>query len=114
LGKFQERRNQNNQNAQWISIESRDDGKNINIVTRGGSKTCFDATKQDPTQHQWVKNNTEPHKYFDAQKENETFKEFKQEFPKKNVVSTLASHTQKTLLCTICLPQWTIKVQHNL
>ena len=33
LGKIQEIMNQNNQNVQWISIEARDDGKNINIVT---------------------------------------------------------------------------------
>jgi hypothetical protein len=41
-------------------------------------------------QHQWVKKNIEPHKKFDARKEKETFKEDKQEFLKKNVVSTLA------------------------
>jgi hypothetical protein len=75
LGKIQEKRNQNNQNVQWISAEARDDGKNINIVTRGGAKTGVDARKQDPSQHQWVKKNTEPHKQFDAQKEKETFKE---------------------------------------
>jgi hypothetical protein len=28
-----EKRNQNNQNVQWISVEARDEGKNINIVT---------------------------------------------------------------------------------
>jgi hypothetical protein len=33
LGKIQEKRNQNNQNVQWISSELRDDGRNINIVT---------------------------------------------------------------------------------
>jgi hypothetical protein len=48
LGKIQEKRNQNNQNVQWISAEARDDGRNINIVTRGGAKTGTDAVKQDP------------------------------------------------------------------
>jgi hypothetical protein len=33
LGKIQDKRNQNNQNVQWISAEARDDGRNINIVT---------------------------------------------------------------------------------
>jgi hypothetical protein len=45
-----------------------DDGKNINIVTRGGANTGVDASKQDPTQHQWVKKNTKPHKHFDTHK----------------------------------------------
>jgi hypothetical protein len=43
LGKIQEKRNQNNHNVQWISVEVRDDGRNINIVTRGGAKTRNDA-----------------------------------------------------------------------
>jgi hypothetical protein len=68
LGKIEEKRNQNNHNIQWILVEARDDGKNINIVTRGGSKTGYDEKKHDPTQHQWVKKNTEPHKHFDVQK----------------------------------------------
>jgi hypothetical protein len=42
-------------------------------------------------QHQWVKNNIEPHKQFYERKENETFKEARQEFLKKNVVSTSAA-----------------------
>jgi hypothetical protein len=46
LGKIQEKRNQNNQNVQWISVEARDDGRNINIVTRGGAKTGTDAVSQ--------------------------------------------------------------------
>jgi len=37
-----------------------DDGKNINIVTRGGAKTGTDATKQ------WVKKNNEAPKHFDV------------------------------------------------
>jgi hypothetical protein len=39
LGKIQEKRNQNQKNVQWISVEARDDGININIVTHGGAKT---------------------------------------------------------------------------
>jgi hypothetical protein len=78
LGKIQEKRNQNNQNVQWISTESRDDGRNINIVTRGGAKTRTNAAKQDPTQHQWVKKNIDPQKQFDVRKENETFKDARQ------------------------------------
>jgi hypothetical protein len=66
LGKIQEKRNQNNQNVQWISIEVRDDGRNINIVTCGGAKIGDDAVRQDPTQPQWVKKNVEPQKQFDA------------------------------------------------
>jgi hypothetical protein len=45
LGKIQEKRNQRNQNVQWIYIEAKDDGKKINIVTRGGSKTGVDVSK---------------------------------------------------------------------
>jgi hypothetical protein len=51
LVKIQEKRNQNNQNVQWISAEARDEGRNINIVTRGGAKTGVDAAKQEPVQH---------------------------------------------------------------
>ena len=54
--------------TQWISAKSRDDGRNINIVTQGGAKIGTDVVTQDPTQHQWVKNNIEPHKQFDAWK----------------------------------------------
>jgi P2-related tail formation protein len=43
LVKIQEKRNQNNQNVQWISAEAREDGQNINIVTRGGTKTGNDV-----------------------------------------------------------------------
>jgi hypothetical protein len=69
LGQIQEKRNHNNQNVQWNSIESRDDGRNINIVTRGGANIGNDVARQEPTQQQWVKKNTEPQKHFDAQKE---------------------------------------------
>jgi hypothetical protein len=71
LGKIQEKRNQNNQNVQWISAEARDEGRNINIVTCGGAKTGNDAVRQEPVQHQWVKKNVEPRKQFDAQNEKE-------------------------------------------
>jgi hypothetical protein len=60
LGKIQEKWNQKNQNVQWISAEARDDGRNINIVTHGGYKIGADVVRHDPTQHQWVKKNTEP------------------------------------------------------
>jgi hypothetical protein len=43
LVKIQEKRNQNNQNVQWISVEARDDIQNINIVTHGGTKKINDA-----------------------------------------------------------------------
>jgi len=76
------------QNVQWISIEARDDGKNINIVTRGGSKTGVDVEKQEPSQHQWVKKNIVPQNNFDVQKEKEMFKEARQEILKENVEST--------------------------
>jgi hypothetical protein len=33
LTKIKEKRNHNNQNVQWIGKETRDDGKQINIVT---------------------------------------------------------------------------------
>jgi hypothetical protein len=68
LGKIQEKRNQNNQNVQWISVEARDEGRNINIVTWGGAKIGNDVVRQDPTQHQWVKKNVELKKQFDAWK----------------------------------------------
>jgi hypothetical protein len=94
-GRFKEKRNQNNQNVQWISAEAREDGRNINIVMCGGAKTGDDAVKQEPVQHQWVKKNIEPPKRFDAGKEKETFKEERQEFIKKNVASTSTTqHTQ--------------------
>jgi hypothetical protein len=66
LVKIQEKRNQNNQNVQWISAEARDDGRNINIVTRGGTKIGNDAVRQEPTQNQWIKKNTDPKKQFDV------------------------------------------------
>jgi len=48
LIKIQDKRNQNNQNVQCIAMENKEeDGKNINIVTRGGAKTGEDATKKD-------------------------------------------------------------------
>jgi hypothetical protein len=43
LAKIQKKRNQNNQNAQWISAEERDELRNINIVTQGGTKIGTDA-----------------------------------------------------------------------
>jgi hypothetical protein len=45
LVKIQEKRNQNNQNVQWILVEARDEGQNINIVTHGGAKTGTDTVR---------------------------------------------------------------------
>jgi hypothetical protein len=79
--KIQDKRNQNNQNVQWIVVENREeDGKKINIVTRGGAKTGEDATKKDQDQYQWVRKNTMPEQKFDACKEKEIFKEARQRF----------------------------------
>jgi hypothetical protein len=69
LGKIQEKRNQFNQNVQWITVEVRDERRNINIVTGGGAKTGNDAGRQEAVQHQWVKKNAEPRKEFNAQNE---------------------------------------------
>jgi hypothetical protein len=52
LGKIQEKRYQNNHNVQWIFVESRDDGRNINIVTQERSKMDTDAVSRDLDQHQ--------------------------------------------------------------
>jgi hypothetical protein len=60
LWKIQEKRNKNNHNVQWILVEARDNGRNINIVTQGGAKTGNDTVRQDPSQHQWVKKNAKP------------------------------------------------------
>jgi hypothetical protein len=57
LVNIHEKRNQNNQNVQWISAEVRDEGQNINIVTRIGAKKGNDAVRHEPVQHQWVKKN---------------------------------------------------------
>jgi hypothetical protein len=75
LTKMQEKRNHNNHNVQWIGKETRDDGKKINIVTRGGTKTGENAIHHNQNQHQWVRNNTTPQQHFDVCKENETFKQ---------------------------------------
>jgi hypothetical protein len=40
--------------------------RNINIVMHGGAKIGNDTVRQDLSQHQWVKNNVEPQKQFDA------------------------------------------------
>jgi hypothetical protein len=52
LTKIQDKRNQNNQNTQWIVVENREeDGNNINIVTRGGAKIGEDEEKKDHDQY---------------------------------------------------------------
>jgi hypothetical protein len=52
LGKIQEKRNQNNWNVHWISVEFKEDGRNINIIIRGDSKKGNDTVTHDPIQHQ--------------------------------------------------------------
>jgi hypothetical protein len=69
-----------------------DDGKKINIVTRGGTKTGANASKHDRNQHQWVKKNTTLQQHFDARKEKQTFKEARQEILKENIASTLGTN----------------------
>ena len=102
LGKIQEKRNQNNQNVEWISAEARDDGRNINIVTYRGDKTGSNTLKKYPVQHQWVKKNIEPHQQFHARKEKEKFKEARHDFLKKNVASTsIMQRTQKVQMYKI-------------
>jgi hypothetical protein len=76
----------------------RDEGRNINIVTWGGAKTGNDVVRQEPAQHQWVKNNVEPKKQFDAQNEKDTFKQARQEFMKPNIASTLTTQYSKEAL----------------
>ena len=88
LVKIQEKRNQNNQNVQWISSETRDEGHNINIVTCRGAKTSIDAVRQEPVHNQWVKKNTEPKKQFNVHKEKEIFTEAWQEFQKEDTAPT--------------------------
>jgi hypothetical protein len=89
------KKNQNNLNVQWISTKSREDGRNMNIVTWRGAKIGDDATKQEAVQHQWIKKNTEPPMRFDVGKEKETFKEARQEFINQNFASTSTmQHTQ--------------------
>ena len=80
--------NQNNQNVQWISTKVRDDERNINIVTRGGTKTRTDTVRQELVKNQWIKKKNDPKKQFDVPKENETFKESRQEFQKVDTTST--------------------------
>jgi hypothetical protein len=48
---IQEKRNQNNQNVQWISAEARDEGWNINIVSHGGAKRGTDTIRQELEQN---------------------------------------------------------------
>jgi hypothetical protein len=69
----------------------KEDGKKINIVTRGGAKTGAVSTKKDQYQYQWVKKNTTPQQNFDVCKEKETFKEARKEILKENIVSTLGT-----------------------
>jgi hypothetical protein len=58
--------------------KGRDNGINVNIVTRGGTKTRNDAVRKDLAQHQWVTMNAEPQKQFDVKNEKEIFKQARQ------------------------------------
>jgi hypothetical protein len=61
LTKIQDKRNQNNQNVQWIVVENREeDGKKINIVTIGGAKVGEYVANKDHYHYQWVRKNTMP------------------------------------------------------
>jgi hypothetical protein len=74
-------------------VENREeDGKNINIVSRGGAKTGPDATNKNQDQHHWVRKNITPQHNFDAHKEKETFKEVRQEILKENIAYTLGTN----------------------
>jgi hypothetical protein len=76
--------------------ESRDERRNINIFKHGGAKTGNDAVRQDPSQHQWVKKNFKPQKQFDAQNENDIFKQAEQELLKLDIASpSTAQYTQE-------------------
>jgi hypothetical protein len=78
--------------------EARYDGRDINIVTWGGTKIGNDTIRQDPTQHQWVNKNFKPKNHFDAQIEKEIFKQASQEFLKPDMASkSTAQHTQEVL-----------------
>jgi hypothetical protein len=62
--------------VQWIELENKkEDDNNINIITRGGTKTGEDATKKDQDQYHWIRKNTMPEQNFNACKEKEIFKE---------------------------------------
>jgi hypothetical protein len=65
-----------------------EDGKKINIVTRGGAKIGEDAAKKDQDQYQWVRKNTTIEYKFDAHKEKEIFKEARKDILKENIMST--------------------------
>ena len=55
MKRIHEKMDLNNQNVQWIVEETReDDGKKINIVTRGGTKIGEDVGKKNQNQNQWV------------------------------------------------------------
>jgi hypothetical protein len=76
-----------------------------NIITHGGAKIGNDAVQQEPSQHQWVKNNFEPRKQFDVQNEKEIFKQDRQEFlisngmKLKNNSSDILNSSQRRHIC---------------
>jgi len=87
-------RNQNNHNVQWIFVENEEeDGKNIHIVTRGGTKIREYATKKDQDQYLWVRTNKTPQQNFDARKEKDTLKESRKDILKENIASISGTNT---------------------
>jgi hypothetical protein len=72
-----------------------DEGRNINIVTRGGAKIGNDTVRQETTQNQWVKKNIEPRKQFNAYNEKEIFKEAKQEFHEEDMALISTAQQKK-------------------
>jgi hypothetical protein len=113
LGRNQVKRNHNSQNVKWIYAEARDDVKNIDIFNRGGSKIGTDVAKQDPTQYQWVKKNTEPQKKFDAQKKRKYLRRQEKSFSRRTLNLHQLHKKRMTHQCTICHCQWITPVKNN-
>jgi hypothetical protein len=44
-----------NQNVQMISVEKRNEGQKITIITRGGTRTSVDIETQGIQEEQWVR-----------------------------------------------------------
>jgi hypothetical protein len=78
-------------------VEAKEDGRNINIVTQGGSKTGTNTMKLDTTQHQWVKKSTEPHKSLTHEKKMKHLRRLDMIFLKKNCIHiSLVAHSELT------------------
>jgi hypothetical protein len=114
LGKIQEKRNQNNQNVQWISAEARDDGRNINIVTRGGAKTGTDAVKQDPVNTNGLRRILSHISSLTHEKKRKHLRRPDKSFSRKMLHLHQSHNKLRTHQCTRCHPQWTIPIKDNL